>query len=271
MTKTESSPTWLMKNVMKYSFNEQKHIHQIDEKPLIGTTTLVDSVVSKPLTYWASGMAVGTFGWLNPKKSTPEDRLERAKSALEAIKGLDVESYIELLDKAYKAHNEKKETSAEEGTDLHAEIEGFIRDFMSGNLGTAYPEQINGFVNWAMENVVEFLWAEASTYSEKYWLGGITDFGYKDKNDKVFIGDIKSSKEAYFSHFLQASLYALQLEETGGFTKEGERLFEPIQVDGFAIFPKGQNFQPSVRFMNDTWREGAEGAVKLYKLKLATE
>ena len=49
---------------MKYQFNEKEHIHTLDDKPLMGTSTVV-GIIAKPLTYWASGLAVGKLGCEN--------------------------------------------------------------------------------------------------------------------------------------------------------------------------------------------------------------
>lgn len=122
---------------MRYKFNKEEHLHQLDGKALTGTTTIL-SVLSKPLTYWASGLAVATLGWtkaedwkkLKTKEEKDADmkrRIAHTSPAFEMIKTLSVEEYIKLLDKAYKAHAEKLETSAEAGTDMHAVLEEYVK------------------------------------------------------------------------------------------------------------------------------------------------
>lgn len=255
---------------MKYLFNSEEHIHTLDGKPLMGTTT-VCSVIAKPLTWWASGKAVEVMGWLNPKKSTLEDRRERAKSALETIKTLDVDSYLGLLQKAYCNHSETKDEAAEEGVDLHKEIEEFIIATKWGE-EPKVSKRIEGFKKWADENVVEFIWVEGHCYSEKFWLGGISDFGYLDRNGKIWIGDIKSSKEAYYSQFVQLALYDLQISENGIVTSEGEIITKPGDVYGYAIFPFGASFnEPTIRIADESWKKSAIGAINLYKLQQQTQ
>lgn len=250
---------------MKYLFNSEEHIHTLDEKPLCGTST-VCGIVAKPLTWWSAGKAVEIFGWLNPKKFSASECLEKAKSAFETIKLLDIENYQALLKKAYYAHSEAKDVAAEDGTSLHQEIEDYIKSLINGE-DMAVSSKVVPFKEWADKNVVRFLYSEAHCYSEKFWLGGISDFAYEDKDGKIWIGDIKSSKEAYFSQFLQLALYDIQISENGVFTNEGEKILEPLDIYGYAIFPFGNGFtEPSLRIANDTWESAAIGAVNLYKL-----
>ena len=59
---------------MKYRFEKEQHIHLLDERPLIGTTTAL-SVLNKPLTWWASGLAVEALGWYNTKQKKDENEI----------------------------------------------------------------------------------------------------------------------------------------------------------------------------------------------------
>lgn len=262
---------------MIYKFDSKEHIHSLDGKPLMGTTTVIGEVIAKPLTWWASGMAVGQLGWLHPKNNSKEYRLEYAGKALDWIRDMDNETYLDLLDKAYKAHNEKKETSAEEGTDLHAKIKKYIKACIELNAGIPKDlpeedEKIKVFINWSVNNVKRFVWSEMHCYSEKLWVGGITDFGFIDNNDELFIGDIKSSKEAYFSQFLQLAIYHLLIKENGGFDAEGNQTFNLEQeIKGYAIFPFGNGILPSYRFSSDEWLEAGRSVVKIYKLIKSTK
>lgn len=263
-----------------YKFNSKEHIHTLNDKPLIGTTSAISEVLAKNgLTWWASSMAVGTLGWSNPKKTNKEERIAKVEGALEMIKALDKESYLQLLDKAYQAHNERKETAAEDGTDLHAEIEKYIKVCI--DLGTPvkvsdnehWSEKAKIFSEWAVKNVKQFVWSEMHCYSRTLWLGGISDFGYITNDDELFIGDIKSSKEAYFSQFIQTALYQIQIEENGLLNSDGvqvQKLESPIK--GYAIFPFGNGFtEPTIRYASDEWKEAAEGVVKIYKLLNSTK
>lgn len=244
----------------EYRFNEEigengkpNHIHQIFDKGewknLIGTSTTL-SVLAKPLTWWASGLAVGVLGWIKGedwrKLKTAElkaaDMARRVAHTLpffEKIKGMTVEEYVKELDKGYKAHSVKLDSSAEAGKDLHAELERYVKDHMEGVEGE-YDEKIQPFIDWAEVNVKRFLWSELHCYSKTLWLGGITDAGAELKDGSIAIIDFKSSKEAYPSQFLQIGGYDLQLSENGGFNKGGDKVFALEKpVSQYIVVPFG--------------------------------
>lgn len=206
-----------------YNFNKEKHLHAFDGKALTGTSTVM-GVIAKPLTWWASGLACQTLGWRNPKKVDKETRHQEAETALGMIKALDADSYLSLLDKAYRAHSEVLQTTAEAGTDLHAELERYVKNTMEGK-EESYDDKIKPFIEWSEKNVKRFLWSEMHTYSTQYWLGGITDAGAELNNGEYAIIDFKSSKEAYPSQFWQIAGYDIQLQENGGYTSEGKKMF----------------------------------------------
>jgi hypothetical protein len=55
--------------------DRENHVHLLNDKPLIGTSTVV-GVIAKPLTWWASGLAVEEMGWqkkLDPRKFTADE------------------------------------------------------------------------------------------------------------------------------------------------------------------------------------------------------
>lgn len=260
----------------RYRFDKDNHIHTLDGKPLIGTSSMA-SVLSKPLTWWASGLAVEKFGWINKgnQKSgwTPkEKRLLNAKSKRDEISTLTDEEYLNLLDEAYAAHSKKLDSSAKDGTDLHEIMEKYIRKCIDENngipiKGKSKHGKLNIFIDWAVKNVKRFLWSEVYCYSEELWLGGISDVGYEDMDGKYAILDFKSSKEAYLSQFWQATGYAIQIEENGGMTEDGDVVFKLNKpIDYVAILPFGMD-NPEVQFNFDM--EGNKEAVKamltLYK------
>ena len=126
----------------KYRFLEKDengnecHRHQILVKDkwvdATGASTIV-GVLDKPLSWWASGMAVGTLGWLNAKNSKKEERLEHLKPYYEKIKSVTEEEYLELLDEAYKAHSVRLKDSAQAGTDMHGELESYVKACVHNN------------------------------------------------------------------------------------------------------------------------------------------
>lgn len=259
-------------NRYKFIDEGKEHLHTLDGKPLLGTSS-ASSVLAKPLTWWASGLACEKFGWMNKgnakKGWVPKEvRLEKAFERWEEICSMDGEEYLALLDDAYAAHSKKLDSSAKEGTDLHKLVEDYIKSCInSGRVQMYGPLEIQPFVDWAVKNVKRFLWSEMHCYSEKFWIGGITDFGFEDNEGKYGIGDIKSSKEAYLSQFWQCAGYDIQISENGGFDKDGNKVFTLDKpIDYYMIFPFGMDV-PEAQYYYDTvgGREAFEAELFLYK------
>lgn len=251
---------------MKYSFNEKKHLHLLDDKALTGTSSVL-SVVAKPLTYWASGLAVAELGWTNPKFTNKDERMVTASVRFAEIKELDNDSYLELLDKAYKAHATKLKDSASKGTDRHSMVESWVKAKIAGEEMPLYDPTIESFVLWAGQNVKKFLFSEIYTYSEKLWLGGICDVGAEMNDGTIAVIDIKSSKEAYASQYWQCAGYAIQLEESGGYTEKGEKIFElQGKVGALIIFPFGaKEPKGEIRFDVDKNKEAFRACLTIYR------
>lgn len=259
----------------KYRFLHDKHVHQVckegEWKNLIGTSG-IPNVLAKPLTWWAAGLAVGELGWVSKKDGdkfrTKAQRANMASEKLEEIKSMSPEEYVDLLDAGYAAHSRKLDSSATAGTDLHALAETWIKGQIDGSNTEPHP-QIMPLVNWAKKNVDKWLWSEMHCYSETLWLGGISDAGYIDKAGRVAILDIKSSKDAYISQFIQCAGYDKQITENGGYTAEGEKVFdlEGKTIDYYTIFPFGMDKPDGQsRHNNEELKEAFDSCVMLYKL-----
>lgn len=257
-----------------YRFAEDKHLHSLDGKPLIGTTTAL-SVVEKPLTWWASGQAVGAMGWLNPKKHDANDCLVSAGVVLTEIKLETVGDYVNRLNKAYRAHHDLKEKRAGEGTDLHALAEEYIGLHIKGQIPLFVDPKLKAFVDWCNKNVHRFLFSEIHCYSERLWVGGKTDFGFEDMEGNWVLADIKSRDKDYFTDHLQCGLYDIQLSENGGFDKDGNKIWETARNGGrtgifqqHAIFTMGEKFTEPV-FSKSVYanKDGGEHALELYKIR----
>lgn len=244
----------------QYTDEGKKHLHTLNDKPLIGTSS-VCSVLNKPLHWWALQIGLSKLGWTKIKEkkggkyifNKKEDRIARATEFVDLIGKLTGGDYLKLLDEAYYAHDKVKSESAKTGTELHAEIEIYIKSCMLTNNGkplTSSNEKIKPFVDWALQNVQYFIWSEMHCYSEKYWLGGISDCGFMDNEGKIAILDIKSSSEAYDSQFWQCAGYAIQIEENGGFNSKGIQAMKPIKIDYFVIFPFGME-KPEAQYNYD--------------------
>ncbi len=238
----------------RYQYRDERgeHMHLLDNRPLIGTSR-VGSILAKPLTWWASGLAVQTFGCPDPKiltkiknKKASQDEISAhysaMKHALRMIHSMTVEQFSALIDKAYRAHQSPLKEKAVAGTDLHAELERFVNNCMAlGSVSlTAYDPKIDPFIQWTTENVKRFLWSEGNTFSEKMWTGGISDVGMELHSGKYAILDFKSTKEAYRNQFIQIAGYDLQISESGIVDVNGNHLYSLEQpISEYYIFAFG--------------------------------
>ena len=278
---------------MKYLFNQQKHLHTLDGKALTGTSSVV-GVLDKPgLTWWASSEAVKTLGWTSPKikkggrvigEVPAIEREKIADQVLSKLKKLDKTEYLACLDEAYKAHSVRLRSSAEAGTDLHAELERFVKFMMSGKVGESmdFDERIQPFRDWAFHAVKNYLWSEAHCYDQDLWVGGISDVGVELNaqvietpdgqievpNGTLAVIDFKSSKEVYTSHFIQAAGYALQVEKNGLFNADGTRREKFYEKFGALIIVPfgGEIVYPEIRMKVDEYKEGFIHSLALYRL-----
>lgn len=268
----------------RYSFDKEKHIHYLDGKRLYGTSTILD-VLNKPgLTWWASGQACAEFGW-TPLNKDKDGKIawretERLKNrAAEArivsdnrftdIVRMSSAQYFELLDKAYRAHNDNKNTAATKGTKLHEHCETYIKRRIAGDSSLeGLPAEVLPFVAWSENNVKRFLFSEIHCYSERLWVGGITDFAYEDMHERWILADVKSAKEAYFANMVQMGGYNLQLIDNGGMDMHGELTFTmgAGYFSGHAVFHFGEGFtEPTISYLVERNRRAFENTLALYK------
>lgn len=253
---------------MKYEYrNGKEHLHLLGGQPLIGVSTAMN-VVAKPLTWWAAGKALEPLGWLNPKKSTEEDRWNKAGEAKGRIALMETNEYKDLLQDCYRAHDTAKNEAAEKGTDRHALVEEWVKAQIAGDDRIAFDDEIKPFKDWAEANVKRFLWSEMNCFSSRLWVGGICDIGYETKDGKVGVLDVKSSKDAYPTQFFQCAGYATLIEENGGYTEKGEKIFDlgGRKVEILTVFPFGAEKPWGVdRYDVDRNKQAFEAAVTLHK------
>lgn len=245
----------------KYAFDEEQHLHTLDGRPLTGCSS-VGSVLAKPLTWWAAGLAVGELGWtksMDGKKPIPKElRLKRIAEVFPTIKNMTDEQYLALLDKGYRAHQSTLNKSATAGVSKHATVEKFVTAQINGvksDLTDEEREAIQSFINWANKNVKRFIFSEKNCYSKKHWVGGISDVGVELKDGSIAIIDIKSSKDAYPNQFFQIGGYNLCISENGLLDRNGNKLGElekPITVH--IVFPFGMK-EPTAVIQKDVKRD----------------
>lgn len=264
-------------NRYRYIDTNKAHLHTLDGKPLIGTSTAT-TIIAKPLTWWASGMAVERFGWLSPNKFSAEEVQAALDEGHARVTSMDKDEYAKLLTEAYRAHNEKKEKAADQGTDRHAALERYVKDMIQNFDGEpmaleSYEDPaVDSLARWAKSNVKRFLWSEINGYSEVLWTGGIADVGWEDLQGRIIAGDFKSGGP-YFDQFVQVAGYDLMLSENGGLTPDGDKVFDlPGSVEGYCVMPFGPDkFVPRFEYDVEAYRNGFRSAVQLSKLQIAYE
>ena len=124
-------------NRYKYADARGEHLHSLDGRPLIGTSSAM-KVLAKPLAWYGSGKAVEAFGVPDPKvltkiknkKATAEEKqkhMDAMKLSLSTVQSMDVEGFSMLIDTAYRAHDVYSRSRMKLGTNVHAECERFVK------------------------------------------------------------------------------------------------------------------------------------------------
>ena len=242
----------------KYISGGRTHLHTLDDKPLMGTSTVV-KILGKGdgLLIWAVNCAVDYVKQNSLKvRSEPEtDFWEVRGTALEEARV------------AWKTNRDK---SAKKGTERHATLEDYVRECIKENEGRPLERQIVGvqpFIDWSVKNVKRFIGTELNCYSRDLWVGGICDLVVEMNDGKVLIGDHKSSKEAYLDQFIQTALYGLLMKSSGGLTADGEEILKVPEVNGYVIFPfRSSPFTPEYVYDVEGYESAAKACVQLYKL-----
>jgi len=240
----------------RYIDEGRQHLHTLEGKPLLGTSTICKIVGgSEGLITWAANCAV-----------------DYIKGEHTAIVEEGREGFDRICEEARKAHIRKRDASAEKGTERHTALEEYVQTCLTSRNGQPIDAgdddtSIRQFIDWSLENVERFLFTEANCASARLHVGGIADIGMLLKDGRRVVGDHKSSPKAYFNHFLQTAVYDLLLSESGGMNAEGEKQFDWEPADGYVIFPfRSKPFQPEFRWDANEWRKAAEEVVHIYKL-----
>ena len=229
----------------KFLNDKGQHAHVFNDAPLYGTSTVIKEVMPPFLAKWGAQCAVDHL------KANPGD-----------------------FDKAVLAWSKVRQTAADKGTDMHAELEKYVKWCIEDKQGTPAQDPLENikevqiFSVWATKHIKRFLASELHVYSSDTWTGGIIDCVAEMQSGKMAIIDFKSSKEAYANHIIQTAGYALQLEENGGFNADGGSIFKlekPIEY--LIVVPFGaKTMDPQFVENVDGWKAGFKHCVEIYKL-----
>ncbi len=181
-------------------------------KEYTGVTTLLNKVIAKPaLIQWAANEAV-KYIEANQSKFWEEVR---------EMFHFDPIKFNEVLKEARTAHARFRDKRAEEGTDLHALAEEYIKHCLATTNGSPMPAgtgnaAIQKFAVWAGKEKIRFIASEAKLYSPKLFVAGTADFIF-EKEGKLYVGDIKNKKKIYGREpFFQCAGYSIMREEMTG-------------------------------------------------------
>lgn len=184
-----------MKN---FQFNEAEHVYTLDGKRLYGITSVLGVIAKPSLIQWSANEAI---------KYVKENALHPEPGVYEVSD--------EILEVAKTAHRKKKEDAGDFGTNVHKAVECFIKKAPLPELNEQEQKSFDKFVEWAMENKVEFIESEKQMYSETHWTAGTVDFTCII-DGKKYVGDLKTSSGIYGrDYFLQTGGYMIMLEEMG--------------------------------------------------------
>lgn len=236
-----------------YHFDDKKHAHTLNGKPLHGVTTI--------LKYWGDPNPLLNWG-----VKTAVDYIEKDCEQYQLQgKAIDQSELIAIrkssLQEARTAHLRKRDKAGDKGTEIHNCLEDLLNIWMNeGKAPNTKVEVAGAVINWMESQKITPLASEMNVYSESMWLGGIID-AVIEKDGKKYILDFKTSGTVQTKYFYQLAAYAAMYEETTG---------EKIEGGCIVHIPRGQSFNPE---KNVYWRYDIEalkqafmGILNAYKL-----
>lgn len=268
-----------MENRYKYTDEKKAHLHTLDGKPLIGTSTAM-GVIAKNLVWWAAELSAVVCLEAGEKIVGIREEYLAAASSPDKKKMIDaLQKKYPIFKEARFAHYNDKNTKAEAGTDMHAELEEYVKMCIEKNEGKPVETEAGGakavqlFSKWSVKNVEKFIASEGHCYSEELWLGGITDCVALLKDGSYAIIDFKSSKEAFASQFFQIGGYDVEITENGIFDADGNLIWKLPEGKEFTkhiVIPFGaENPEPVIDESYIRNREAFKHALGLYKIMLS--
>lgn len=232
-----------------FFFDDNNHLYFLDGKPLHGVTSVLGVIAKPALIQWAANEAIKFV-----RENASYKRQKLLRKGYVVIKD-------KFLEQARYAHAQKRDTAAEQGTDVHAEVERYVKDCVElyeGKPFVAYAEgsAIAPFVDWARKEDVRFISSEHKLYSKELWVAGTCDLVF-EKGGKQYVGDVKTYAKIWDrTPFFQCAGYGVMWKEMQG-----------APIDGYCVLrlSKDGSFE-------DMWSFDVEGdtqaflsALTLYK------
>lgn len=235
----------------KLKFSPAQHRYEIDGKPLTGVTTILGVIAKPALIPWAVKMAT-------------EYIKEHAQTEAVYNQELVYQVTEEILKEAGKAHTKKKESAGEIGSQIHNEIEDYVK-----NGKTSTSSQFLAFHGWWKDQGYEVLESEKQLHSEEHWFAGTVDLILKDKDGKIWIADIKTSSGVYNSYLYQMGGYEIAYCEEYPETKIAGYIIIHItktgKVDEYVLNSDTIREQAKNAFMSALTLYRAENTINLNK------
>lgn len=232
---------------MEFTFDPLKHKYTLNGKPMTGCTTILNVIAKPALIQWAANEAIEYI-----KKSLSETDFRTRIGDLR----ISVSNLEGILEEARTAHARKRDKAADDGTNLHAEVEAWIKRCIRDHSGLPVdaPETLKPLADWALSKGVRFLDSETRFYSESLWVAGTADLLF-EMEGKRYIGDIKVKKKIWSREpFFQMAGYAIMAEEMG-----------EIPFDGYCILRLKDGFEDMWSFDVEGDKAAFRAAVTLYR------
>lgn len=238
-----------MKSKPIFNFNPKTHTYTLDGRKMTGVTTILGVIAKPMLIPWAANMAVDYIK--GNAKVVKEGRFNVYHAT------------VELLEEARTAHTRRKEARGAEGHDTHSLLEKMINEAIEFTEGyiqrplIAPITQINQFIDWAIENKVQFLVSEQVMYHPVWFVGGTADFVCKIAGKK-YVGDFKTQKAIYDRiPFWQMAAYREML------TDMGEKHFSGSLI---LHIPTEGELTPHYSYDHQSDLEGFTSALRIHRL-----
>jgi len=253
-------------------FGKPKHDYFYDGKLMTGVTSVLGIIggdKAQNLIQWAADLAA--IAGLEAEQiigiKAEYDAIQKIEDWKEKKKAKEeLDKKYPLYHEARTTHNKKKEEAGAKGTNVHAEIEKYIKLMISDQDGIAHEingyenKQFENFVSWAFKNRVKFLESEKKIYSTEWFCAGTADFTC-EIDGKRFVGDIKTGGVYDRIPFFQTAAYRKMLIEMGEKDYDGSCVIN-IKKDG--KFDETRDVMWSYDYQTDL--EGFLAALKIYRI-----
>jgi len=192
----------------RFTFDEAKHAYKLDGKRLTGVTTILGAIAKPALIGWAARMASDYI------KSNAHAKVQLDKDGVVTWSGFEVTH--EVLAAAKKAHERKRDGSANIGTRVHKSIENYLTGQPVEFETEQEEEMFEKLKTWADTRIKKVIATEIRVYDEELWYGGTCDLVYLTHQDRVRVADWKTSNGLYDrTYFAQCAAYANAMKKMG--------------------------------------------------------